>query len=196
VTTTHRLLTISGSMRTGSTNAAALAAARGCVPPGMIAEAYTGMADLPHFNPDDDGESVPAAVADLRARIHGVDAVVFSVPEYAGALPGTFKNLLDWTVGDGCLYRKPVAWINVSTTSGAVHAHASLRIVLGYTGADVVEDACVHLPVPRQAVTPAGTVEDPEILAGLRSALTVLATHLDALARATDPDEQVEAQPS
>jgi NAD(P)H-dependent FMN reductase len=41
--------------------------------------------------------------------------VLFCTPEYAGALPGSFENLLDWTVGGGEMYRKPVAWINAST---------------------------------------------------------------------------------
>lgn len=54
-----------------------------------------------------------------------MDGVVFSVPEYAGALPGSFKNLLDRTIGDdqpGSIYEKPVAWINASPR-GAVNAH-------------------------------------------------------------------------
>jgi chromate reductase len=76
---------------------------------------FDGMALLPHFNPDDDTEPLPAPVADLRARIAAADAVLFSTPEYAGALPGSFKNLLDWTIGGGEIYQKPVAWINVST---------------------------------------------------------------------------------
>jgi NAD(P)H-dependent FMN reductase len=40
-------------------------------------------------------------VADLRRQIEAADAVVFCTSEYAGALPGSFKNLLDWTVGGG-----------------------------------------------------------------------------------------------
>ena len=35
----------------------------------------------------------------MRAAIAAADAVVFCTPEYAGTLPGSFKNLLDWTVG-------------------------------------------------------------------------------------------------
>ena len=47
-------------------------------------------------------------------------------PEYAGALPGGFKNLLDWTVGGGDLYRKPVAWVDVSSSAtGAASARVA-----------------------------------------------------------------------
>jgi NAD(P)H-dependent FMN reductase len=175
---------ICGSLRVGSTNAAVLRTAQATVPDGLAAEVYPGMGVLPPFNPDDDREPVHPAVADLRARITAADAVVFCTPEYAGGLPGSLKNLLDWTVGGGELYRKPVAWINVSTTTGAVHAHASLRTVLGYVDADLVEEACIHLPVPRRAVGPDGMVGDPEIRAKLLDVLHTLGRRLDSADRA------------
>ena len=76
------------------------------------------MGSLPHFKPrhDREGEPVDAAVADLRAHVAAADAIVICTPEYAGALPGALKNLLEWTVGDGGTYHKPVAWINVSAS--------------------------------------------------------------------------------
>jgi hypothetical protein len=52
-------------------------------------------------------------VARLREEITAADAVLFCTPEYAGTLPGSFKNLLDWTVGGGQLDNKPTAWIPV-----------------------------------------------------------------------------------
>lgn len=67
--------------------------------------AVRGLADVPAFNPDPDPdhdhEPLPPPVADLRAHMAAADAVVFCTAEYAGGLPGTFKNLLDWTVGGG-----------------------------------------------------------------------------------------------
>jgi NAD(P)H-dependent FMN reductase len=107
-----RVLLVSGSLRGRSTNTAALRSTAVAVLPGLEAVLYEGMGGLPHFNPDDDREPLPGAVADLRSRIRAADAVVFSTPEYAGALPGSFKNLLDWTIGDdqpGSIYQKPVA---------------------------------------------------------------------------------------
>jgi chromate reductase, NAD(P)H dehydrogenase (quinone) len=38
---------------------------------------------------------MPSAVADLRAHIAEADAIVICTPEYAGALPGALKNLLE-----------------------------------------------------------------------------------------------------
>ena len=46
------------------------------------------MAELPHFNPDDDREGAPVpAVEALRAPVAAADALLLSTPEYAGALP-------------------------------------------------------------------------------------------------------------
>jgi NAD(P)H-dependent FMN reductase len=144
-----RLLLISGSLRTKSTNSAALRTAAQLAPPGFDAVVYDGLATLPHFNPDDDSDAVPVAVAALRAEIHAAGALLISTPEYAGALPGSFKNLLDWTIGDdepGSIYEKPVAWINASAR-GARAAHDELRRVLGYAHATIVEPACVDTPI-------------------------------------------------
>ena len=95
-----RLLLVSGSTRRCSTNTAALRALRDLAPAGVHATLYDGLADLPAFDPDQD-QQAPSAVGQLRAQLAAADAVVFSTPEYAGTLPGSFKNLLDWTVGSG-----------------------------------------------------------------------------------------------
>lgn len=177
-----RVLLVSGSLRAASTNTALLRTLRAAGAAGVDLALYEGMAGLPHFNPDDDreGATVPQPVAELRAAISAVDAVMFCTPEYAGALPGSFKNLLEWTVGDGSTYQKPVAWINAAgpaAPTGAADAHASLRTVLGYVSADVVEEACVRIPVEHRAVGPDGLIADPAIRAQGAAALLALATH-------------------
>ncbi len=147
-----RILLISGSLRVGSTNGALLRTAAAVAPVGIVTVSYEGMRDLPHFNPDDDpvGGPVHRAVADLRARLADANALLICTPEYAGALPGSFKNLLDWTVGGGETYGMAIGWVNVSgpaAPTGAAGAHDSLRSVLTYTGSDIVEAACVRIPV-------------------------------------------------
>jgi chromate reductase len=173
---TGHLLMVSGSLRDQSTNRALLATASAVVPDGITASFFSGLAGLPPFNPDDDGPRLPEPAADLRAQIRAADAVLFSTPEYAGALPGSFKNLLDWAVGDdqpGSMNGKPVAWINVSPR-GAALAHASLRHVLGYLGAHIVEDACVDIPVTRDVVGDDGLIGSVEIRRQLVAALRAL----------------------
>ncbi len=175
-----RLLLTSGSLRSGSTNTAALQTARALAPPEIEATLYAGMGDLPHFNPDDDreGTPVPPAAAALRAAIADADGIVLCTPEYAGALPGAFKNLLEWTVGDAGTYRKPIAWINVSgvaAPTGGADAHDSLRKVLGYVGAHIVEAACVRIPLARSDLGDDGEIADEAVRRQIGDALAVFA---------------------
>jgi NAD(P)H-dependent FMN reductase len=148
-------------------------------PDGVGATLYDGLGALPHFNPDDDVDPLPEEVVALRAAIAASDAVVFSTPEYAGALPGSFLNLLDWTIGGGEIYEKPVAWINVATSpTGAVKAYESLRTVLGYAGTRLVESACEHIPVPHAAVGDDGLVADPDARAEVAGVVARLVEQL------------------
>jgi len=184
--TSVRILLVSGSTRAGLTNTAVLRTVPAVAPEGVASVLYDGLARLPAFNPDDDHEPLPPTVADMRAQLAASDAVLFCTPEYAGALPGSFKNLLDWTVGGGEIYGKPVAWINVSSVAaptGGADAHASLAKVLGYVGADITHAACARAPMTRSAVGPDGTVTDPHVRQQLTYALRMLARHV----RTRDP---------
>ena len=170
------ILLISGSTRQGSGNTAALRAVRADAPDGIVAELYDGLVELPAFTPDQD-ERPPGPAAELRKRIAAADALLFCTPEYAGTLPGSLKNLLDWTVGGGEIYGKPVGWINVAAGGRGTGAEEHLAMVLRYVGAVAVPGACVRVPVPRQAVDADGTITDPPIRAALGAALTALAGH-------------------
>ena len=168
------LLLISGSLRDGSTNTALLRTAQAMDPDAELCER---MGALPHFNPDDDHDDLPAAVAELRAATGRADALLVCTPEYAGALPGSFKNLLEWLVGGGEAYRKPIAWINVAgpaSPTGAADAHASLRKVVGYLSMEIVEEACVRIPVARDAIGEDGLIADPALREPLAAALAAL----------------------
>jgi len=67
------ILLLSGSLRAGSTNEAVLRTAYAVAPDAQVgAVLYDGLAELPHFNPDDDTDPLPASVAGLRAAIERV----------------------------------------------------------------------------------------------------------------------------
>jgi NAD(P)H-dependent FMN reductase len=172
-----RVLLVSGSLRAASTNSAVLRTACHVAPARVHATLFERLAELPAFNPDLAVDPLPPAVAALRHDIRSSDAVLFSTPEYAGSLPGSFKNLLDWLVGDeqpGSLYTKPVGWVNVAAR-GAPNAHESLRKVLGYVGADIIEAACLAAPVTSVMVGEDGLIADTTVRAQLTQALGILA---------------------
>ena len=168
------ILLVSGSTRSASTNTAALRTIHALAGDGVATTLYDGLADLPQFNPDLDDEPLPAAVAELRAAIDAADAVLFCTPEYAGSLPGSFKNLLDWTVKGGQLYGKRVASLSVANPGRGEGAQAHLRIVLGYVAAEVV-DLGERVTVASADVGPDGLIADPALRDALAGTLTKLA---------------------
>jgi chromate reductase len=171
-----RLLLVTGSTRHGSTNTAALRAAATLLAPEVDAVLHDALAELPAFDPDQDRDPLPEPVARLRDELAKAHGVVFCTPEYAGTLPGSLKNLLDWTVGGGELYGKPATWINVAGPGRRSGADETLRTVLGYVGADLLPSSGVRVNVPRDAVDDAGAVVDEAVRQALRAALaTILA---------------------
>jgi chromate reductase len=159
---TCSILLVSGSLRQQSTNTAVLRTAQTDAPRGTECVLYDGLADLPHFNPDDDHDTPPAAVGHLRDAVHRADALLFSTPEYAGAMPGALKNLLEWLIGDEqprSIYEKPVGWVNASPR-GARLTHESLDTVLRYAHAQVIGAACGSVPVAAASVGADGLVSD------------------------------------
>ena len=171
-----RLLLISGSTRSASTNSAFVRTAAAFPPEGVEVVADEALASLPHFNPDDDADPLPPAVAALRQAIADADGVVFCTPEYAGTLPGSFKNLLDWCVGGTEITGKPVAWIGVAADPRrGAGAHATLSTVLGYVQARLVAEACASVPIARESVGTDGFVADPATREAITAALATFA---------------------
>jgi NAD(P)H-dependent FMN reductase len=165
-----RVLLVPGSTRAGSSNVAALRAAADAAPADVRVELFEGLQELPAFVPE---EEPPPVVARFLRTVAAVDGVLFSTPEYAGGLPGSLKNLLDWTVAGGELYGKPVGWLDVANPGRGAGAQAQLLTVLGYVGADVVDAACVALTLTRTAQGPAVPDEErPRLTAALRALAT------------------------
>lgn len=169
------VLLISGSTRSASTNTALVRTAAACAPAGVNTVHYPDIAALPHFNPDDDREPWPPAVAELRRAVGAADAVLFCTPEYAGTLPGSFKNLLDWLVGGTEINGKLVGWVRVTPDpQRGLGAHQALATVLGYVQADIVEAACVWVPVERTDIGPDGLIADVGKRAQIAAALAAV----------------------
>src|SRR5262249_24612192 len=71
-----QLLTISGSLRTGSTNSTLLAAVARVAPTSIDVTSYSELAALPAFSPDIDENTAaaPPAVVRWRAALSAADA--------------------------------------------------------------------------------------------------------------------------
>lgn len=174
-----RILAISGSLRSGSSNTILLRAAVALAPETFEVSVYDGLATLPHFNPDLDNETVPSSVVDFRSQLQGSDGVLISSPEYAHGVPGVLKNALDWVVASGELYGKPVALLNASPRS--VHAQASLKETLTVMMASLIPEASITVSLRSNKVDEASMISDPEISHALRSALVAFGRAIDWL---------------
>ena len=167
-----RLLTICGSLRAGSSNAALLDAVVLLAPDGVEVSRCGGLASLPQFNPDSDVDPAPSPVRELRKQVASADALIISSPEYAHGVPGALKNALDWLVSGVEIYGKPIALLNPSPRS--LFAHPQLAETLRTMGALVVEEASVSLPISGRRLDVAGIAADAELAERLRRALEAL----------------------
>jgi chromate reductase len=143
---------ISGSLRSGAANTAALREAQRYLKraqPG--AEAYLcSVSDLPLFDEDVEAIGWPAPVKRLQHEVESADVVLISTPEYNGSVSGVLKNAIDWLSRPdkaGPLAGKPVATMSASPASfGAVWAQENLRFVLEQCESVIVNDDLVSLP--------------------------------------------------
>ena len=90
-----RILAISGSLRRGSYNTAALRVAQNVAPEGVEIE-IADISQIPIYNEDVKAAGLPAVVEALCGRIATADAVLISTPEYNYSVPGVLKNAIDW----------------------------------------------------------------------------------------------------
>jgi chromate reductase, NAD(P)H dehydrogenase (quinone) len=167
---------VSGSLRDGSTNTAMLRTVGKIAPAGAETVLYDALTALPYFDPDLDQDLLPGPVTRLREQVHNANALLFCTPEYAGALPGAFKNLLEWLIGDAdprSLSGKPVGYINISAgPTGARDAHASLSKVLEFAGADL--RIAAEIPVHRHMIGAEGLIADATVRGQARDVLQAL----------------------
>src|ERR1043165_8560299 len=116
-----KVLTICGSLRKKSYNAALVRALPALAPEGMTFTAAPAGDTIPHYNHDDqEATGFPASVNAFADAIRAADGVIIVSPEYNWTIPGTLKNAIDWVsrIKDGQPFKeKPVA---LQSCSGAL----------------------------------------------------------------------------
>ncbi|HJV88852.1 MAG TPA: NADPH-dependent FMN reductase [Holophagaceae bacterium] len=179
-----RILALSGSLRSTSTNTALLKAGAALAPAGTTFDFYEGLGTLPPFDPglelDPTDYQAPAPLVDLRHRIAAADAVLICTPEYAFGMPGVLKNALDWIVGMGVIEGKPVAAWAASPMGmgplgeGGSRAHQGLLWVLTALGTKQVTDAHRVFNRVKSRLDAEGRVSDPATSASIEAAVAAL----------------------
>ena len=160
----HRLLGISGSLRANSFSAAILDALAEATAADAVFD-YADIGSMPHFNQDVYVQPLPQPVQHFRDQIAAADGLVIVSSEYNHGIPGTLKNALDWASrphNSSPLRNKPVLIVTSSpAVTGGVRAQHQIRetvisalarplntpeIVVGHVGTKIV-DGKFHDPV-------------------------------------------------
>jgi NAD(P)H-dependent FMN reductase len=167
------VLAICGSLQRRSANRAALdVVTLALTGQGSVVERFDHLAGIPAFDVDQVDAPI-ASVVDWRQRIDAAEALVIAAPEYAGGVAGTVKNALDWLVGSGNLYRKPVVIMSAGTTGGR-HARQQLAQTLTWQGAYVIAE--VGIAHPRAKSDRDGRLVDATTLVALSSVAAVVSS--------------------
>ena len=96
MTDTLKVLTICGSLRKGSYNAALVRMAPKLAPAGLSFHDAPSFAEFPIYNHDVQNAGWPAPVNAWADAIRAADAILIVSPEYNWTIPGGLKNAIDW----------------------------------------------------------------------------------------------------
>ncbi|MGO4478260.1 NADPH-dependent FMN reductase [Massilia sp. 2TAF26] len=169
-----KLLALCGSQRTASMSGGLLRACRRLAPDSIEVLLFEEHKQFPLFNPE--LAELPPGVHALHAAVDAADAILIASPEYAHGVTGTIKNTLDWLVGHPGFAGKPVAVLNPSWQSH--HADESIKETLRMMSAELIDDACVRIPVIGAGVAPDAIAASERFAPAIEAVLRAVAQHL------------------
>lgn len=178
-----RVVGISGSLRAGSYNSAALRAAVALAPEGMTIETAE-IGDLPLYNDDVRAAGYPAPVQRLRDQLAAADAILFVTPEYNYSIPGVLKNAIDWASRPPSqpFDNKPVAIMGASGgVLGSARAQYQLRQMLVFLNAFPLNKPEVMIGTAQSKFDEAGRLTDEPTREFIRTLLVALASWTERL---------------
>src|SRR5262245_26271759 len=157
-----RILGIVGSLRRDSYNRYALRAAAELAPEGVAVETFE-LDGIPTFNQDED-QTPPARVAELKRRIREADAILFVTPEYNYSIPGVLKNAIDWAsrpYGDSAWSGKPAAIMGASIgRMGTARAQYHLRQIFVFLNVHAINQPEVMIGNASERFDAEGNLRD------------------------------------
>jgi chromate reductase, NAD(P)H dehydrogenase (quinone) len=154
----YKIFAICGSTRKSSSNLELIHAITDLYEDKLDIEIYHEIDEIPHFNPDLDGENPPEKTTSFRQKLAAADGILICTPEYAMGVPGTLQNALDWTVSSMEFSHKPVALITASSVGQK--AHASLMETLKVIESDIPESSQLVISFARTKVKGNKIVDD------------------------------------
>lgn len=160
---TFLFVSLLGSLRKGSFNAAIARALPALAPEGVTVEPLGSVGDFPLYSADIQAEGFPAAVLAMADSIRKADAVIVVTPEYNYSIPGALKNAIDWLsrVPEQPFAGKPLAIQSGSPgLLGGARAQYHLRQSLVFLDAHVLNKPEVMVGQINGKVSASGDLSD------------------------------------
>lgn len=141
----RKILAICGSLGRESSNLRLLQTAISLAPNTLEIIHFDGLRHLPLFDPDTVTiKPLPQPVQLWKEALGACDAILIASPEYGHSLPGGLKNGIDWIIGSGELYSKPVViTAAVIRPEQGLLGLSALRQTLEAAGAMVMSDSTI-----------------------------------------------------
>ena len=137
------VLTICGSLRKKSYNAALVRALPELAPSNMMLTASPPWETMPFYDADvQEGSGFPKQAEEFAAAVRAADGVIITTPEYNWTIPGGLKNAFDWVsrmAPDKQPFKgKPVALQSASQGPlGGARMQYHLRMCMTYLSCDI-----------------------------------------------------------
>jgi len=163
-TRTLHVVSICGSLRQGSLNAAVQRALPELAPADLRVTTLSGIGDMPLYNADLQAQGFPKPVTEMAEAIRRADGVIFCSPEYNYSVPGALKNAIDWLsrVPDQPFANKPVLIQSASQgVFGGARMQYHLRQILVFVDALVFNKPEVTVGQAQNKVDEALKLADP-----------------------------------
>lgn len=165
-TIAHRLLGISGSLRSQATNTTVLKTLSNRLGH-QVEMSLFALNDIPLYNSDLEAQMLPASVAVLKDAIEQADGLIICSPEYNYGTSGVLKNALDWASRPGFnspLKNKPVLIMTSSPgVLGGVRAQAQLRDTLSATLSRVIRGPQIVIPGVNEKIQDGSFIDEKTI---------------------------------
>jgi chromate reductase len=172
-------VTLLGSLRKASYNAAVARALPALAPNGVTIQPLGSVGEFPLYDADIQAEGFPAPVLAMGDAITKADGIIIVTPEYNYSLPGGLKNAIDWL---SRLPAQPFAGKPVAIQSGSPgligggRAQYHLRQMLVFLDATVLNKPEVMVSqIMTKVDATSGELTD-------EATRTVIATQLQAFA--------------
>jgi len=165
-----KVIAICGSTRQNSTNHSLIKAIVDLSAESLDITIYNAIANLPQFNPDNDGENVADEVADFRQQVNNAEGIIICTPEYAHGVPGTLKNAIDWTISSSQFPHKPTMLITASTDGR--FGHKALLETLRAIEAKDIENLQLVISFAKTKITKESKITDNKTLYDVQALLT------------------------